>query len=245
MSTPGLAERFRVLKHSVTVEMGERVREARAAGRDVIAMSSGDPNVPTDPRIIDAAERAMRSGSTHYGSAGGERSFREGIARREQKRSGAIYDVEDILVTTGGKFAVLTALMGIIGPGDEVLIPQPSWVSFGPCVRLAGGVVVPVDMLDKFDLDALEGAVTSSTRAVIVNSPVNPSGRVLSGSEVAGLVEFAETHNRWIIFDQVYADLVHEGPMPYPQGSARGFERTLVVDSFSKSFGMTGWRLGY
>jgi aspartate aminotransferase len=245
MAVPRVAERFRTIKHSPTVEMSERVRVAKANGKTIIAMSSGDPNMPTDTRIIDAAERALRSGATHYTSSGGERALREAIVRREAARSGAAYEDEDVIVTPGGKFAVLTALMGVIEPGDEVIIPQPSWVSYGPCVRLAGGVVVPVDTLERFDVDAIERAVTPATRAIIVNSPVNPTGRVLSATEIAKLVELADRHEMWIIFDQVYADLSYNGPVDFPQSTDVGFARTLVVDSLSKSFGMTGWRLGY
>jgi aspartate aminotransferase len=245
MTDPRVAERFRTLKHSATVEMSERVRAARAEGREIIAMSSGDPNMPTDSRIIDAAERALRDGATHYTSSGGERALREAIVRREQSRSGASYHRDDVIVTPGGKFAVLTALMGVIEPGDEVIVLQPSWVSYGPCVRLCGGVLVQVDALDCFDVDAIERAMTPATRAIIVNSPVNPTGRVLCASDIAKLVQLADERDLWIIFDQVYADLTYDGPVAFPQSSEPGFARTLVVDSLSKSFGMTGWRLGY
>jgi aspartate aminotransferase len=245
MTDPRVAERFRTLKHSATVEMSERVRAARAEGREIIAMSSGDPNMPTDSRIIDAAERALRDGATHYTSSGGERALREAIVRREQSRSGASYHSDDVIVTPGGKFAVLTALMGVIEPGDEVIVLQPSWVSYGPCVRLCGGVLVQVDALDCFDVDAIERAMTPATRAIIVNSPVNPTGRVLCASDIAKLVQLADERDLWIIFDQVYADLTYNGPVAFPQSSEPGFARTLVVDSLSKSFGMTGWRLGY
>jgi aspartate aminotransferase len=242
---PGVAERFRSLKPSATVEMSERVRAARAAGRRIIALSSGDPSLPTDPRIIEAAERALRAGATHYSSPAGEPVLREAIARRELERSGVAYDPADIIVTPGGKFALLTGLMGIVGPGDEVLIPQPGWVSYGPCIRLCGGTPRPIEMLDVVDVEAIERTLTPSTRAVILNSPVNPTGRVLSAHELRGVVELARRHGLWIIFDQVYADLVYSGLMSYPQAIEGGFERTLVVDSLSKSFGMTGWRLGY
>ena len=241
----GVAERFRSLKPSPTVEMSERVRGARAAGREIIGMSSGDPNVPTDPRIVAAAENALRNGSTHYSSSSGEPSLRAAIVQRELGRSGVAYGVDDVIVTPGGKFALLAALMGVIGPGDEVLIPQPGWVSYGPCVRLCGGTAVPVAMLDRIDIASLEAATTPATRAVIVNSPVNPTGRVLGADEISDLVELAREHNLWIVFDQVYADMVYDRSMAYPQTLTSGFERTLVVDSFSKSFGMTGWRLGY
>jgi len=245
MQTLAVAERFRTLKHSATIEMSERVRAAKADGREIIGMSSGDPMVPTDSRIIEAAVRALRGGATHYTSSNGERSLREAIVQRELKRSGVTYEPDDIIVTPGGKFALLTALMGVIEPGDEVIVPQPSWVSYGPCVRLCGGVVVPVEMLDSFDTAAIERAVTSSTRAIIVNSPVNPTGLVLSAEEISSLVAMAQQHGLWIIFDQVYADLAYNGPVSFPQSREEGFERTLVVDSLSKSFGMTGWRLGY
>jgi aspartate/methionine/tyrosine aminotransferase len=244
-ATLAMTERFTSLKPSATVEMTERVRVARDAGKNVIGLSSGDPNLPTDPRIIESAARALRDGATHYSAAAGELALREAIVRRERGRSGVAYEAEDILVTPGGKFAMLTALMGIVGPGDEVLIPQPSWVSYGPCVRLCGGVVVPVPMLDTIDMDVFERALTPATRAVIVNSPCNPTGRVLGEAEIASLVDVARSNNLWIIFDQVYADLVYGNGMAYPQALADGYERTLVVDSFSKSFGMTGWRLGY
>jgi aspartate/methionine/tyrosine aminotransferase len=245
MPATGVAERFRTLKPSATVEMSERVRVARAAGRDILPLASGDPNLTTDSRIIDAAERAMRDGATHYSSSFGEQSLRQAIAARELKRSGVAYDPNDIIVTPGGKFALLTALMGILEPGDEVIVPQPGWVSYGPCVRLGGGVAVPVEMPEAFDVEAIRRAMTPATRAVIVNSPVNPTGYVLRSSEVSTLVQLAAERDLWLVFDQVYSDLVYDGPVSYPQALADGFGRTLVIDSLSKSFGMTGWRLGF
>ena len=239
------AERFRVMRPSATVENTERIRAARAAGRRILGLSSGDPNIVTDPRIISAAEAAMRSDKTHYSSPAGEPSLRRAIVERESERSGAHYHPDDILVTPGGKFALLTGLMSIIDPGDEVLVPEPGWVSYGPCVRLCGGVPIAVPMLDRLDPDAIAGAITEQTRALILNSPVNPTGRVLGEGGLAATIAIAQRHDLWIIFDQVYSDLTYRGRFKYLQGLAGGFERTLVVDSLSKSFGMTGWRLGY
>ena len=147
---------------------------------------------------------------------------------------------DDILVTPGGKFALLTALMGIVNPGDEVLVPQPGWVRYGRCVRLCGGSPVAVPMLDRLDLAAMAAAVTAHTRALILNSPVNPTGRVLSEAELGAVIALAHKHDLWIVFDQVYSDLIYGKKFPYPQALGGGFERTLVVDSLSKSFGMTG-----
>lgn len=240
-----IAERIRSLKPSATVEMTERIRAARAAGRRIIGLSSGDPNIETDPRIIEAADRAMRAGQTHYSAPAGETDLREAIALREMERAGASYGVADIIVTPGGKFALLTALMGVVEAGDEVLVPEPGWVSYGPCVRLCGGTPVPIPMLDRIEPALLKAAVTDRTRAIIINSPVNPTGRMLQPDDLAAVIDLAKLHDLWIVFDQVYSDLVYAGDFPYPQGMEGGMERTLVVDSLSKSFGMTGWRLGY
>jgi aspartate/methionine/tyrosine aminotransferase len=225
--------------------MTERVRAARASGRKIIGLSSGDPNLETDPRIIAAAERAMRDGDTHYGPPAGLPALREAIVRRDAVRAGVSYDPADVIVTPGGKFALLTALMGTVEAGDEVLVPEPGWVSYGPCVRLCGGTPVAMSMLDRIDTSALERVVTPRTKAVIVNSPVNPTGRVFSAAEIASLLAFAQRHDLWILFDQVYSDLLYQGDFPCPQRLPGGQERVFVIDSLSKTFGMTGWRLGY
>lgn len=240
-----LASRVATLKPSATVEMTERVRAARAKGRAIIGLSSGDPNIDTDPRIIEAAEAAMRSGDTHYGPSAGMPALREAIAERESRHAGAPWDPEDILVTPGGKFALLTALMAVVEPGDEVIVPAPGWVSYEPCVRLCGGVPVSLDMLDRIDGDALAAKVTSKSRAIILNSPVNPTGRVLSDEELQTVAEIAVRHGLWVIFDQVYADLMHDGLFSYFGSIVSARAQTIVVDSMSKTFGMTGWRLGY
>jgi aspartate aminotransferase len=243
--TRTLAERVVGLKPSATVEMTERVRAARAAGRKIIGLSSGDPNLDTDPRIIAAAERAMRDGDTHYGPPAGLPALREAIVRRDAMRSGVSYDAADVIVTPGGKFALLTALMGLVQAGDEVLVPEPGWVSYGPCVRLCGGTPVGISMLDRIDAAALEAVVSPRTKAIIINSPVNPTGRVFSAAEIEIVLAFARTHDLWILFDQVYSDLLYQGDFPNPQRLAGGQERVFVIDSLSKTFGMTGWRLGY
>ncbi len=241
---PRLAARVATLKPSATVEMTERVRAARASGRRIIGLSSGDPGLDTDPRIVEAATRALRDGDTHYGPAAGAAGLRAALAERERLRSGAVYDPADILITPGGKFALLTALMGVVQPGDEVLVPEPGWVSYGPCVRLCGGTPVALAMLDSIDADRMAAAITPRTVAVILNSPVNPTARVLPAAELDAVLALAERHNLWIVFDQVYSDLLHAGRFAAPQASAAGQARTLVVDSMSKTFGMTGWRLG-
>ena len=240
-----LAARVTTLKPSATVEMTERVRAARASGRSIIGLSSGDPNIDTDTRIIAAAEAAMNSGDTHYGPSAGMLALRDAIARREGSHANTNWDPADIIVTPGGKFALMTALMAVVEPGDEVIVPAPGWVSYGPCVRLAGGMPVSLDMLDRIDADVLAAAITPETKAIILNSPVNPTGRILSAEELRAVADLAVERGLWLIFDQVYADLTFDGPFPYLQAIDKVRPQTIVVDSMSKTFGMTGWRLGY
>jgi aspartate/methionine/tyrosine aminotransferase len=240
-----IATRIANLRPSATVEMTERVRAARAAGRRIFSLASGDPQIATDPRIIEAAHAALLNGDTRYGPVLGDPKLRAALAEHEHRRSGAGYDEADIIITPGGKFALLTALMGIVEDGAEVLVPEPGWVSYGPCVQLCGGTPVVLPMIDRIDIAAMETAITPRTVAVIVNSPVNPTGRVVSQQEIDDLVALATRHNLWIVFDQVYSDLVHEAAFPAPQSTEAGRAITFVVDSFSKTFGMTGWRLGY
>ncbi|KQU80090.1 hypothetical protein ASD12_11825 [Mesorhizobium sp. Root102] len=240
-----ISQRIARLRPSATVEMTEKVRAAKASGRRIYSLASGDPQITTDPRIIEAAHKALLAGDTHYGPVLGDPRLRNALAAHEQRRSGARYDDADIIVTPGGKFALLTALMGTVEADDEVLVPEPGWVSYGPCVEMCGGKPILLPMLDRIDLAVMEAAITPRTVAVIVNSPVNPSGRVLSQKEIDGVVELADRHNLWIIFDQVYSDLVHTASFPSPQATAKGRAFTFVVDSFSKTFGMTGWRLGH
>jgi len=243
---PALAARVLALEGSSTVESSERIRAARAAGREVLALASGDPNIETHPAIIAAAHEAMQRGATHYGPVAGLPSLREAIAARLSERAGTAYGASEILVTPGGKFAMYAAVMAAVGAGDEVVIPDPAWVSYGPCVRLAGGVPVPLPALDGVEAERLAKALTPRTRMIIVNSPNNPSGRVLGRDELVGILELAVRHDLWLLFDQVYSELTFEPGDFVPLSSLAGAKaRTFVVDSLSKTYGMTGWRLGY
>jgi aspartate/methionine/tyrosine aminotransferase len=240
-----LVDRVAGLKPSATVEMTERVRIARASGRKIIGLSSGDPNIDTDARIIAAAHDAMRRGETRYGSPAGLPALREAIAQRELFRTGITHEPSDVIVTPGGKFALLAALMGLVQPGDEVLVPEPGWVSYGPCVKLCGALPVTIPMLDRIEGPMLARLVSPRTRAIILNSPVNPTGQVFSSADIGCALAFAERHDLWILFDQVYSDLLYSGEFASPQRLPGGMSRVFIIDSLSKTFGMTGWRLGY
>lgn len=238
--------RLAALKPSATVEMTERVRQARERGADIISLASGDPNFATHPEVLEAARRSLSAGETHYGPSYGKLSLRETIARRLEATSSVAYDPTEILVTPGGKFGVFASIMAVVNPGDEVITFEPGWVSYGPCVKLAGGVPVSVPALDRIDPGVLSEAITAHTRMIIVNSPVNPTGRAIPRDELTAILELAEKCGLWILFDEVYAELVYEPDVHTALHSLDGArERTFVVNSFSKTYGMSGWRIGY
>ncbi|HZS84645.1 MAG TPA: aminotransferase class I/II-fold pyridoxal phosphate-dependent enzyme [Stellaceae bacterium] len=245
ISSPRLAARVCGLAGSATVEMSERIRQAQAAGAEVLPLASGDPNLPTHPEIIAAAHRALQEGQTRYGPAAGLPALRTALARRLSARGGAGYSADELLVTPGGKFAVFAAMMAVVEPGDEVIHFDPCWVSYRACVRLCGGVPVAVPALGTIDAGRVAAAVTPRTRMIVVNSPVNPTGAVLSRDELAALLAIAERHDLWLLFDQVYAELVFAPDGFVPLQSLPGAKRrTFIADSLSKTYGMTGWRLG-
>jgi aspartate/methionine/tyrosine aminotransferase len=245
-ASPGLARRVTGLAGSATVEMSERLRQAQAAGVEILPLASGDPNLTTDPAIIEATHRAMLDGQTRYGPAAGLPALRASLASRLSQRSGVAYAPGELLVTPGGKFAVFAAMMSVVESGDEVILLDPCWVSYGPCVKLCGGVPVVVPARDAVDLALVAAAITPRTRMIVVNSPVNPTGRILTRAELAGLLALAERHDLWLLFDQVYSDLTFEpGAFAFLQALPGAKRRTFVADSLSKTYGMTGWRIGY
>jgi aspartate aminotransferase len=242
---PTLAPRVTGIAPSATVEMTERVRAARAAGKPVLPLSSGDPNLPTHPSVIEAAHRALLAGETHYGPSPGLPALREAIAERLSRRAKTRTAPDQVLITPGGKFAVFAALTATVMPGDEVIVFDPCWVSYHPCIQLCGGKPVVIPALDGVPLDKVAAAITPRTRMMIINSPVNPTGRVLTRDELAGLARLAREHNFWLLFDQVYSDLIYNGEFTFLQDLEDAQDRTFVADSLSKTYGMTGWRVGF
>lgn len=242
---PALAPRVTGIGPSATVEMTEQIRSARATGKKILSFASGDPNITTHPAVIEAAHRALLEGDTHYGPAAGISPLREAIAARLAGRSVARYTADEVLITPGGKFAVFAALMSVVMPGDEVIIFDPCWVSYGPCIQLCGGQPIVIPSRDGIPLEYVATRITPKTRMMIVNSPVNPTGRVLSRAELVGLAKLAKQHDLWLLFDQVYSDLVFNGEFVFMQDIEDAQDRTFVADSLSKTYGMTGWRVGF
>ncbi|MFD4986515.1 pyridoxal phosphate-dependent aminotransferase [Streptomyces sp. NPDC058374] len=245
------ARKLAQVERSATMALADRARSLQQSGRQIINLAGGDPHFGTPEHVLDAAQNALAEGFTHYTSSRGLPELRKAVADRLSRRSGVIRDPEhEVVITPSAKHAVFASLMAVLDPGDEVLIPTPSWVSYGQMVRLAGAQPVPVPLFaaDNFTLsrELLEAKLTPRIKAIVLNSPTNPTGRVLNASELRDIAEFSAAHDLVIISDEIYEDIVfevnsHRSPAEYSECA----DRTLTVSGFSKSYAMTGWRLGY
>jgi aspartate aminotransferase len=239
------------ITESKTVAISDKARAMQQSGADVINLGGGDPNFDTPPAIAEAGIAAIRNGATHYVASQGTPEFRRAIAGKFWRENGLVYDANsEIIATASGKLALTIALMSIVDPGDEVLIIEPAWVSYVPLVTLLGGVAAPVslDPADGFTLtkEAIEAAVTPKTKAILCNSPNNPSGRVLRADELAALREAAIAHDLWVVSDEIYEHLIYDARRHVSPASLPDMrERCIVVNGLSKAYAMTGWRLGY
>ena len=239
------------LKQSPTLAIADRVRSMEADGRSVVKLQTGDPDFDTPPRIIEAAINAMRSGLTHYSNTRGLPELREAIAEKMALENGVRLDPgREILITHGGAHAVFAAVNALVNPGDEVLIPDPCWTPYASAATLAGAtpVRVPtvVECSFKLTADDVRGRASSRTRALILNSPANPSGAVLDRAELGAIGEVSRELDTWVVADEVYERLVYDDHTHTSIASLPGMaDRTITIGSFSKTYAMTGWRLGY
>lgn len=248
-----LSDRVTAVKPSATVELNARVLALRRSGVDIIKLNIGEPDFNTPENIRRAAKTAMDSGQTRYTPVPGTPELRSAIAEKLLRDNGLRYDPAQICVTTGAKQALLETLMAIVQPGDEVIIPTPCWVSYESMVSIAGAVSVLVPTLQdpdrRFALDiaAIRAAVTERTRAVLINTPNNPTGVVYSRESLEQLVELAVEYDLIVIADEIYEKLIYGGARHYSPAalSDAAMERCVTVNGFSKSYAMTGWRLGY
>ncbi|HET6398075.1 MAG TPA: pyridoxal phosphate-dependent aminotransferase [Candidatus Thermoplasmatota archaeon] len=236
------------LQESATTAIGERVREMQRQGIDVVALTLGEPDFDTPDHVKEAAMAAIRAGKTKYVSAPGIPELRAAISRREQAVNHIPCEARHVLVTPS-KLACFLGLQSCVEPGDEVLLPDPGWVSYDPMVRWAGGtpVAVPLERGTDFRMrpEAVAERITPKTRCIVLNSPSNPTGGVNTPSDVRGIVELAVDHDLWILSDEIYQGIRYEGEHVSPASLPGGWERTWTVGGLSKSFAMTGWRIGW
>lgn len=233
---------------SATVAITGKVAEMKAQGHDVIGFSVGEPDFDTPEHVKQAAKDALDAGHTKYTPGPGIPALREAIARYHQERNGIPAEAKHVIATPT-KQAVAMSFLALAGQGDEVILPDPAWVSYEPITRWAEATPVPVpcSLEDGFKMraDAVAEAITPKSRMILLNSPSNPTGAVNDPADIRGIVELAEDHDLWIVSDEIYQELIYDGEHLSPASLPGGFDRTITIDGLSKSFAMTGWRTGW
>ena len=246
-----IADRVKNLAGSPTVSVMDKARRLKAEGRSVVDLSGGDPDFDTATHVTQVAIKALQSGFTHYTASRGIPELLRAIAHKLEIENGASYKPQsEILVMPGAKQALFVATQALLNPGDEVIVFDPCWVSYAPCIEMAGGLPVPVPMNTRTtaaELQALlDRAMTPRTSLVIQNSPTNPTGLVWTLGHLQVLADAARAHDVWVLSDEIYETIVYDGARHISIASLPGMvRRTLVLNGLSKSHAMTGWRLGY
>ncbi|HUH99231.1 MAG TPA: pyridoxal phosphate-dependent aminotransferase [Anaerolineales bacterium] len=245
-----LNAQFEKIRQSHTVAMADRVSALKSAGRNIVGLQTGDPDFATPPAVMAAALKAMQDGLTHYAPSRGLVELREAASARLQRDHSVSYDPEtELLITHGGIHAYYLAMQSVLNPGDEVLVPDPSWATHSNmAIMLRGRVTrVPAPAENGFipSFESWEKALTSKTRAVVLNYPSNPTGAYPTRAYLQRLHDFAAAHKLWIVSDEVYENLYY-GERPTSAAALDGAkEHTIVIHSLSKTYAMTGWRVGY
>jgi arginine:pyruvate transaminase len=230
-------------------EIHFRASQLKRQGKDVILLSVGDPDFDTPPAIVDAAIESLRQGRTHYGEVVGDHRLRAAIAEAHEARSGQPTDPKQVVVVAGAQCALYAAAVCVLDQGDEIIVPEPAYVTYEAVVGASGArmVFVPLRPERGFQIEpeTIERAVTAKTRAVLINSPHNPTGAVITRANWERIAEICVRHDLWLLSDEVYAGLIFEGEHVSPAGLPGMAERTVTINSLSKSHAMTGWRLGW
>jgi aspartate aminotransferase len=246
-----LTRRVNEIEVSGTLAVLNKTNELIAQGHDVVDFGPGEPDFPTPPSVAAAGKSAIDRGFTKYTSALGTKALRDAIANRYNRRYSTSIRTENVIAGTGGKQELFNLTLALVEEGDEIIIPRPYWVSFPDQVQFAGGkpVFAETDAANRFrpTLASIESVATERTRGVIVNSPCNPTGAVIEESELRKIIEWCASRGLFLIFDETYEFFVYDGAKH--ASAIRWFaeypETVIVVNSMSKTFAMTGWRLGY
>ncbi len=244
-----LTDRINRIEISATLAVVNEADRLRQQGVDLVDFGAGEPHFHTPQHIKDAANAAIRANFTKYTPVGGIAELKDAIVKRHASDFGSAYKREETIAAVGGKHALFNAFQVLVGHGDEVIIPVPAWVSFKDIVRYGGGVPVFVetDEAKNFALtpEMIERAITPRTRAIIINSPCTPSGAVLDPDLYAAVVRLAHQRGIWVICDECYVYLDYSGRRFSAGSLTQAKERMVVIGSLSKTYAMTGWRLGY
>lgn len=244
-----VAKRILEMTPSATSMLMGKIAELRAAGTDVIGFNVGEPDFPTPEAVVDSCREALAAGHTKYVGVGGIQALREAVCEKLERDNHLRYEPSQICISTGAKQALYNAIMTLCDPGDEVIVPKPCWVSYVEIIKLAGGVPVLVDTNSDFSLNVsnIEAAVTEKTKAVLINTPNNPTGAVYDRPSIQMLGDVVVKHRLYVISDEIYEKLIYGNAehISIAALSPELYERTVVVNGFSKAYSMTGWRIGY
>lgn len=244
-----LAARVALLDNESAFEVLAAAKALEAQGRDIVHLEIGEPDPETPPHVREAAHRAIEAGETRYVQAAGLPALRAAIAAEVAARRGVDVAPERVIVTSGGKPVLFYAALALLEPGDEVLLPDPGFPIYASAVRFAGGVPVPVPLLapEGFALrpEAVAARLTPRTKLLILNSPSNPTGAVSPAADLRRLAELAAAHDLWVLSDEIYLRLGYGPPAPSFFAVPGAAGRTILLDGFSKTHAMTGWRLGF
>jgi aspartate aminotransferase len=245
-----VAARMGTIGTESAFEVSARARALAAQGRPMIYLQIGEPDFDTPANVRAAAKRALDEGETHYAPFPGIPALREAIAADVALRKGVQADPSQVFVTVGGKGVLLYAILGLVDPGDEVIVPDPGYPIYESLTRFVGAtpVPIPIRMENDFrlDVDDLAALITPRTRVLFINSPANPTGGVLTRDDLQRIAALAIEHDLWVVTDEIYGRILYDGAEHVSIAALPGMaERTIILDGFSKTFAMTGWRLGY
>lgn len=236
---------------SATMHIDSLYKQMKADGLDVIGFAAGEPDFPTPDHIKEAAFQAIRDNYTRYTPASGAPDLKKAVCQRMKEDIGIEYAPSQVVVSSGAKHLVYLALRALVNPGDEVILPTPAWVSYYELILMAGGTPILIETTEEEDFKltpaALEAAITDKTKAIILNNPSNPTGMVYDAAQLKALADVCVKHDLYIVADEIYYSLVYDGK-PFTSIAALGDEvkkHVILVNGVSKSYAMTGWRIGY
>ena len=245
-----LAERMNRIGVESAFEVLVRARELERQGRHVIHLEIGEPDFPTPAHIIAAAKQALDEGYTHYGPTQGQPELRESIARYISRTRGIRVGPEHVSVVPGGKPIIFFPILALIEQGDEVIYPNPGFPIYESMIRFSGGVPVPIPLVEErgfsFDLDTLRQRLSPKTKLLILNSPQNPTGGLIPPEDMHAIADLARDRDLMVLSDEIYSRIYYGTEAPVSIASLPGMlEKTIILDGFSKTYAMTGWRMGY
>jgi aspartate aminotransferase len=245
-----LANRMERIGGEGAFEVLVRARALEAAGRNIVHLEIGEPDFPTPPNIVQAAKRALDEGWTHYGPAQGLPELREAIARHVSETRHIRVGPEHVSVVPGGKPIIFFPMMALLEPGDEVIYPNPGFPIYESMIHFLGAKPVPIPLIESrgfsFDLARLRESINSRTKMAILNSPHNPTGGLIPAEDIREIAELVRDRDLMILSDEIYSRIYYTGEAPFSIASLPGMlEKTIILDGFSKTYAMTGWRIGY